>query len=67
MIDLYCFGILFFDVYCFILRAWFPAFLTFLYSLMNKYDLIYCDPHWSNFLIDENNCLGIVDFGSIEI
>ena len=38
---------------------------TFLYSLMNKYDLIYCDPHWSNFLIDENNCLGIVDFGSI--
>lgn len=38
---------------------------NFLYTLMNKYDIIYCDPHWSNFLIGEDGSLGVVDFGSI--
>lgn len=41
----------------------------FVYTLMNQYDVVYCDPHWSNFLIDENEegetILSVVDFGSI--
>lgn len=38
---------------------------TFVYTLMNQFDLVYADVHWSNFLINENEQLCVVDFGSI--
>lgn len=38
---------------------------TFVYTLMNQFDLVYADVHWSNFLINEDGKLCVVDFGSI--
>ena len=41
---------------------------TFVYTLLNCYNIIYPDSHWTNFLVIESSKglqLGIVDFGSV--